>query len=110
MNYVTLPNGRKVSVGEYVRSWKTLKTLDPKTKVSGFSDGGDAAAVILYRLQYGIHDRINKHVPGYNVGRNWTPEIYYENVRLSRETRGRNSVRNIPARFRERLSHMAWED
>jgi hypothetical protein len=60
--HITLPNDRNVSLGTYVKAWRTLKTLPPQAPVKGFSFIYDTAGQILREIRHGIHDRINRHL------------------------------------------------
>ena len=58
--YVTLGNGRKISLGAYVRAWKTCRSLNPRTWIGpGVSGFGQTAGEALVELRRGLDDRIN---------------------------------------------------
>lgn len=59
MRVITLPNGRQVSLGEYVRSWRILKTLPAHATVAGWSHFPETAAYILAEIRFGVMDRVN---------------------------------------------------
>jgi len=71
LSAITLPNGRHCRLGVYLRAWRTLKTLPTAALVDGFTHGPVPPALVLAELQRGIHDRINRHVPGFGKGRKW---------------------------------------
>lgn len=56
---IALPNSRRVTIGEYVRSWRQLKTLPPGKSVAGFNYFPASAHTILRELSFGVQDRIN---------------------------------------------------
>lgn len=60
---ITLPGGRKVTIGEYVRSWKVLKQMVKdgrgRARVAGWNWWDTEAADILRQIRRGVHDRIN---------------------------------------------------
>lgn len=60
--YITLPNGKSVSLSTYVNAWRILKTLDPNTRTPGFSYSFDTASDVLREIRKGMHDRINQHL------------------------------------------------
>ena len=60
--YITLPNGKAISLGSYAKAWRTLKTLPPETHTPGFSYSFDTAASVLREIRKGMHERINKHL------------------------------------------------
>ena len=71
---ITLPNGRAVALGEYVRSWKRLQQLPSSCQVAHWSHFPNTAGQILAEIRFGIHDRINRHLPGYRRTRKWDPD------------------------------------
>lgn len=71
---ITIPCGRQVTLGEYVRSWKILKTLPPNRLVDRWSHFPTPAGEILREISYGVHDRINKHLPWWHRGRKWAED------------------------------------
>lgn len=70
-SYIVLPNGKACGIGRYVAAWKALKAMDPKALCPGFDHFPAPAAEILKALEYGLHDRINKHDPKWLQGRKW---------------------------------------
>jgi len=103
---VGLPNGRQVTLGEYVRSWRALLDMDRDAQVAGFDYFADSAARILARLAEGLHDRINRHVPGYGVGRKWSDDWQRAAAQTARAVNTpRLIVRWIPKDLAARLSH-----
>lgn len=73
---ITLPNGKSVSLGCYVKSWQKLLTLHPESTVTGWDHFSTRACEILQAISYGVHDRINRHLPWRN-GRRWQDEAYH---------------------------------
>lgn len=72
MRYITLADGRKIGLGKYVAAWRTCLQLPPETHIGrGISGFGQSAGEALSDLRYGLHDRINRHIPGYGRGRKW---------------------------------------
>ena len=68
---ITLPNGRPVTLGEYAKAWRTLQAAEPAEEYKGFAHTALPAWEILAAIRHGIHDRINRHLPWYDHGRNW---------------------------------------
>lgn len=58
--YITIPNGKKISLSNYVTAWKRVKKLDPDTYVEGWQWFGTKARFILQDMRAGLHDRINQ--------------------------------------------------
>ena len=103
---IGLPDGRSVTVREYVRSWRILKTLPPDRLVNGFYWFPETADTILHALRAGIHDRINRHLPGYGQGRKWNPQWQADMARASRDlNRPRLVIRWLPSDLKVRFPH-----
>lgn len=72
MRYVTLGDGRAIGLGAYVAAWKHCLVLPPHTRIGrGVNGWGENAGEALANLRYGLHDRINRHIPGFGKGRKW---------------------------------------
>jgi hypothetical protein len=56
---ILLPNGKRCSLGEYCKSWRTLKTLPPDTEVKGWTWFPVKARMILTAIRRGVQERIN---------------------------------------------------
>lgn len=74
--YVTLGDGRKVTLGQYAEAWKTAARSHPDKLVRGnpaaldrttLSPAGEARM----RFVEGMQDRINRKDPAYGKGRKW---------------------------------------
>lgn len=73
--YVTLGNGRKVSLAGYVRAWRICLAAAPSTPVRECPDGSYGnAAEALQQFRAGLHDRINRHDLAYGRGRKWSSD------------------------------------
>jgi hypothetical protein len=73
LRYVTLPSGRRVTLGAYVRAWKRALAIaagDPDAWVpNAYGDGfGYPISAILRTFREGMHDRINQAVPASERG------------------------------------------
>lgn len=68
MKFITLPNGRQTSIPEYVRCWRLLKAMNPEREVTNWSWFPVPARDILREMVFGVHDRINHHLP-------WWPKV-----------------------------------
>ncbi len=60
VHVIVLPSGRRVRVGEYVRSWRALKAAPPEALVSHWDHFPTKACDVLQQLSAGVHDRINR--------------------------------------------------
>jgi hypothetical protein len=78
--YIILPNGKRCSLTTYRKAWNTIKTLKPDSEVKGWEWYPVPARDILRQLCEGMHDRINRHIPGYCKGRKWGSD-YQINLR-----------------------------
>jgi hypothetical protein len=58
----------------------------------------------------GVHDRINRHVPGYGKGRKWSAEWQAEARRAAHDVNTpRLAIRWLPRDLRSRLAHRLTE-
>jgi hypothetical protein len=104
--YVTLGDGFRVGLGQYVEAWQKIKALPPGTYLPRIPNGNDgSAAEALQQFRDGMHDRINRHIPGYGKGRKWSLAWFWEAKRLaSAVNTPRLVVRWAPPEFRKRLA------
>lgn len=63
---ITLPSGRRITIGEYVRSCRILKTMDLDDEVAKWEWYPCKVSHILHDIRWGIHDRINQGIPYVN--------------------------------------------
>jgi hypothetical protein len=71
---VVLPNGRRCGLGTYVLAWRTMLKMNPQELVKGWGHFSEPAGYVLRELRAGMHDRINRHIPGYGRGRKWNAD------------------------------------
>jgi hypothetical protein len=106
-----LPNGRAVRPAVYVSAWRTLKGLPPGELVKGFGYDPERADHVLREMRYGLHDRINRHLPGFGVGRKWHHNWQRAALQCaSRVNTPRLVVRWVPADLKARLSHRLYQE
>ena len=108
---IGLPNGRSVTIATYVAAWRRLREMPGARLVGGFYHEDEPAGQVLGAFRYGLHDRINRHVPGFGRGRKWDGDWQ----RAAIQTAGRaNTPRVIldwvPTEFRARLRHRLREE
>lgn len=104
--YITLPNGRRCGLAVYLDAWRQLRAMDPNIEVTGFDHFSQAARHILREIQYGIHDRINRHIPGFGQGRKWSYEWQVETLRAARALNTpRLAIHWLPSWLKPRFSH-----
>jgi hypothetical protein len=107
--YVTLGDGRRISLGHYVRAWRTTlaapatqrfagSPCDPLTQCSRDD--------VLRDYRDGLHDRINRHIPGYGKGRKWSPDWQRAALQAGHAVNTpRLIVRWVPRDLYARLAH-----
>lgn len=115
--YVTLADGRKIGLGSYVNAWQRCRELAPETHIGrGISGRGETASEALYELRRGMHDRINRHIPGFGRGRKWESAWYWQARRLTDDVNTPRLIVREPAyrpvitEFRRRLAHRLYSD
>lgn len=105
--WVTLPNGHKCSLGEYVRSWKVLNTMPANQDVAGFGHFPESVGSIRARLLAGLDDRINRHTPGYGKGRKWDADWQNTMARAARDLNTpRLRIHWLPLDLRAKFGHL----
>jgi len=67
---ITTPEGKRVSIGAYVKAWKSLKAMDPETEISGWQWYPVKARDVLRDIAQGVQDRINQAIPYNKRGNN----------------------------------------
>lgn len=86
-HYITLPNTRRVGVGQYAKAWRTLLKADPATLWPGFAYQPERAESIIHAMRGGLSERINSHIAGYGQGRKWDNDWFVSAWRDSRRLR-----------------------
>ena len=104
---IVLPSGRRVSVGAYVKAWRTLLSVPPDYPVAaGWDHFAVHASDALRDIRHGCEDRINRHLPA-ATGRKYTPQWQQSARRVADYLQGRYVIRNrdVPKELRARLAH-----
>jgi len=113
MRTIGLPNGRAVTLGTYVASWRTLKGLQPDALIRGWDHFPERADRILRRLHEGMHDRINRHIPWFGQGREWdrfgATQQFADRVNSRCIIRPNETPYRYRARLAARMTH-PWEE
>jgi hypothetical protein len=112
---ITLPSGRRVSVGEYARSWRVLLATPPETQIRGFEWYPLPAREVLRELRRGMHDRISRHLPWYQRGRKWDHDWQRHAIQTAHAANTPRLVldwapRDLRARLAHRLRYHHQED
>ena len=114
MRYVTLGNGRKVSLGSYVAAWRRCLSMNAAFQVACCPDGySGSAADALEQFRDGMHDRINKHLPNYGRGRKWSNDWQRETLQAAYRLNTPRLIidwlpRHLADRFADRLRCNAY--
>jgi hypothetical protein len=99
---ITLPSGNRILVRDYIDGWKRLKIMvaNPEIKaVGGFCDTPLSPQQTLKIISSGVHDRVNHCIPGYNKGRKWQSEYFWQCKRDQRLLQDNATQRRIIYRF-----------
>ena len=102
---IVLGDGTRVPLAVYVAGWKRAKQLPGDTWVGKCPDGyGGFARDALRQCRAGMHDRINRHLPGFGKGRKWADDWQWEARRFASDVNTpRLVVRWVPPAFRDRF-------
>lgn len=104
---VTLPNGRRVGLGVYVRAWKALKGYAPDDVVGGFDYFPNTAEAVLFRLRAGLTDRINTR-GGLVVRESRVHPSRYGHAANPRARIDPRDARLFPPAMRKALAHRTY--
>ena len=114
MHVIHLPASAKtVTVGQYVKAWKDCKAAPVGTEYDHGLGGWSPATreVILREFEEGLHDRINRHIEGYRVGRKWDSDYQRSMAHAARAVNTpRLIVRCVPMDLRKRLAHRIYNE
>lgn len=109
---IVLGDGRRVPLGAYVAAWKIVKAAPPGQRFNRSLEErySASAAEILGQYRKGLHDRINKHLPGYRVGRKWSEDYQCDLWQAqSRLSIPRLVIDWLPADLKGRFHHRLRE-
>jgi hypothetical protein len=102
---ITLPNGRRVTLGTYVTAWRAI-LAKPEGLFPGFGHSPERGRHILAEIRKGLHDRINRHLPYYHKGRKWEGEWYWLTAQVARQLNTpRLRIYWLPPHLKRRFSH-----
>lgn len=110
--YVVLGNGRMIGLGSYVTAWKKCLQMDPNAWIgAGVSGFGQTAGEALEDLRRGMHDRINRRIPGHGIGRKWCDNWQATMRRASRDLNEPKLIIDwLPPDLKSRFSHRLREN
>lgn len=102
---ITLPNGRRVTLGTYAAAWRAI-LAKPDGLFPGFDHFPERGRHILNRIREGLHDRINRHLPHYYKGRKWDPDWQSATIHAARELNTpRLRIYWLPPHLKQRFAH-----
>lgn len=102
---IRLPNGQSVTLATYCQAWKAI-ARKPEGYYSGFDYFPTRGTEILEKIQFGVHDRINRHLPHYGRGRKWDDDWQRAAIQTARSVNTpRLLIHWLPVDLRSRLSH-----
>ena len=118
---VFLPEGRQITLGGYVRSWK-LALAAPHNAVfkDGFNWYPEDKASVLREFRRGLHDRINRRIDGFpgtlrprafpnsrKYSHEWQIETYRAAIQLNQP---RLVIHWLPPWLKRRFAHRLREN
>lgn len=105
---VRLGDGRRVTLGAYVRAWKAALAA-PATawfRTTPCSWAGGDRAQVLREFRDGLDARINRHIPEYGRGRKWNAGWQIETLRAARAlNHPRLAIHWLPAWLKPRFGY-----
>ncbi|GHE73023.1 hypothetical protein GCM10019059_35800 [Camelimonas fluminis] len=79
-----LGDGSQVPLQRYTKAWRTILRMPPDTWLLRCPNGWPGTAEdALWQLRHGMHDRINRHIPGYGRGRKWSDDWQRETMQAA---------------------------
>lgn len=105
--YIILGDGKPVTLASYVEAWRYCRAADPATFLRRTPNGWPGyAGEALAQFRGGLHDRINRHLPGYGTGRKWSDDWQRETLQAaSRLNTPRLIIDWLPPHLKGRFSH-----
>lgn len=99
-----------VTLGTYVEGWRKVLSAPAGAMFKQSLTGWWPASreEVLGQFSYGVHDRINRHLPWFRKGRNWDPDRQRELLQASRQLNQPRLIidwlpKSLVARFKHRL-------
>jgi len=97
-----------VTLRQYARAWRAAKAMPviATFRHSLTSLGSATRDEVLRQFSDGLHDRINRHIPGYGGGRKWSSDWQREMTYTARMLNTPRLVIDwLPADLRKRFLH-----
>jgi hypothetical protein len=107
---IVLPNGDDVRLRAYVGAWRALLDMPSEIRAGrtflGWSHFAEDGEVILREMRRGMDERINRHVPGYGVGKKWGSDYFHACLRDAT----RLNSRTVIHRFETEAARLRFPD
>ncbi|MCP4878276.1 MAG: hypothetical protein GY896_22720 [Gammaproteobacteria bacterium] len=103
---------RDVPLKAYVQAWKQVLAESSEVEYSEGLTGYWSVSrdEVLSQFRAGLHDRINRHIPGYGVGRKWDSDWQRCIANVARQLNTpRLIIHWLPKELKERFAHRLWE-
>jgi hypothetical protein len=111
LHIIVKPDGKAVFADDYARVWRKLKASDPAAQVKNWDHFPCDVAKVLRDMSDGLHDRINKQIPGYGQGRKWSDDWQREMLQASHRINNPRLILDwLPADIRNRFKHRLREN
>lgn len=112
---ITLASGQRVGLRAYAAAWAAARALPPDARVMGAPNEArgisSTAGEALAGFRRGMHDRINRHLPGYGRGRKWDADWQRAALQIAGQVNTpRLIVRWAPHDLKARLAHRLYTD
>lgn len=104
---ITLGNGRHVTIASYVATIRHAKAHPQATYPHGLTGWWQVQGYeIVEQYMAGVHDRINRHIPGYGKGHRWGEPYQTETKRAAIAlNQPRLIIHWLPHWLRTRFAH-----
>lgn len=103
-----------VTLGDYVAAWRAVLAAPAGTVFSQGLTGGfrENREQVLEQFRAGLHDRINRRIPDFGVGRKWDPDWQRDTAQVAHSANSRCVLRtrDVPVWLRPRLEHRITEE
>lgn len=85
MKLVITTERRTLTLGQYCVAWRTVKAAPAETEFKESLCGWwpESRETILGQFSYGVHDRINRHLPWFGKGRKWHDDWQRETLQAA---------------------------
>lgn len=114
---IVLGDGRRIRLGAYIAAWRATIAAPADSRFTGSPcdprgwQGSYSRDEVLREFRAGMADRINRHIPGFGIGRKWDSDWQWAALQTAIAVNTpRLVVRWAPADLRDRLAHRLTTD